>query len=242
MPPQFVPPAASQDIRPGRFWYAIAAGLVVVTLVGCALLGFSSVQGMMEMFDLRPVQVPGTTRIHLERPGRYALYVQTGSSTNVGPATYQEGHAPANLDFTVTPAGGEPLPLATGNSQMTLTVNSRQYRSLKSFAIDRPGDIIITAASGSNDGAAGIDVQVGPEEDFSHLMKKLGGFIGAGLMGLLGIGGAVTIFIVVIVKRSRAKRPATGVTYATWQPTGPPPVVQPPQGPPPLPPLPPQQP
>lgn len=212
LPPPWVPntPPAPRDIKPARSWYLVAACLAVASIVAWAILALPFLGQFKGVLGARPVNVPGRTTVHLDRPGSYAIYVQVGASTAAGPLRYSESWTPPAFEFTVTPFGGEqPLPLGEGDRRMRLNLGGRSYQPTQTFKLDQPGDIVITASVPGPEGGRLPDVRVGPNIETGQLLNLAGRGMITAAVAILGIGGAIAIFVVVLVKRSRAKRLAS---------------------------------
>jgi hypothetical protein len=224
--PDAVPLAAPRArIRPGRIWYLVA---LLALLGGAAWLsiGLLSVSSHIDAFPR--VAIPAGGQITLDHSGGYVVYYE-------GPGA-QSGRIPA-FRVRVTPASASAAvqSLAPYNSTVTYAFGSREGRAVLSMQISHPGRFSVET-HGANNVPAGSHLAFGD----SIVGGIAGTAVPSALLILAGIIGLVVIFIIRVVKKSRARSAASARSGQgpAWSPpapsgsqTGPPPGPQ--TGPPP---------
>jgi len=204
--------APKAKIRPGRIWY-LAALLVLLGGVAWLVVGLLSISSHVDAFPR--VAIPSGGQIMLDHSGGYVIYYE-------GPGA-QSGQIPA-FRIRVTPASASAAvqSLAPYNSTVTYAFGSRQGRAVLSMQISHPGRFSVETRGASNV-PGGSDLAFGD--------SIVGGIAGialpGGLLILAGIIGLVVIFIIRVVKNSRA-RSAAGAWSAPGPPPGAPPTWSPP--------------
>ena len=192
----------SEQARPGRRWYLVAA---LVLLGGMALFAQVLIARLNDLGgELRQLVVPGTHDLALGEAGEYTIFHErvsvVGGEAFAGPIS--------GLRVTVTGPGGEAVPVGAPGASMTYALGGRSGVAIFGFRIERPGTYRLAATYA--DGRAEPRAVLAVGRDF------LGQLVGAILTGLaIGFGTlalAVTIAVVTFVKR-RA-RPAPGAAAA----------------------------
>jgi hypothetical protein len=211
--PDAAPAAAPKaKIRPGRIWYLVAL-LVLLAGVAWLVVGLLSISSRVDSFPR--VAIPAGGQITLDHSGDYVIYYE-------GPGA-QSGQIPAfRVRVTPASAGAAVQSLGPYNSSVTYAFGSHQGRAVLSMRVGHPGRFRVETPGGGN-------VPVGSGLAFGDSI--VGGVAGTALPSVLlilaGIVALLVIFIIRIVKTSRARsaRPA-------WSPPGAAPGAQPgpPQG------------
>jgi hypothetical protein len=225
--PLAAPPAR---IRPGRVWYLVP---LVVFAGGVALLVFGLLSLSSHVDSFPRVAIPAGGQITLDHSGGYVVYYE-------GPGA-RSGQIPA-FRVRVTPAtpAAAVQSLTPYNSQITYAFGSHQGRAVLSMRVGHPGRFNVETLGGNNV-PAGSGLAFGD----SIVGGVAGTVLPSGLLILAGLVGLVVIFIIRIVKTSRARTrssPPQGTQPgqppgtqrgqpAAWSPTGAPPDTDP--GPPP---------
>ncbi len=228
-------PAGPPKIRPSFVWIVVSILLLIVGPGGCTAVLVSQAVGVLDDFDeFGRVELPteGTT-VHFDGPVADAALFVRGST----------GDATARLDtVTMTDPSGEPVALLVPSETVTSDYpDGGQLRLVYRFTVPEAGDYVIAASVFP--GGEGLELFVG-RYDLERLGKWVAG--AAAIGGLMFVVGLV-LLIVVLVRRSRAKRarlapPSWGPPPPGWGPPGsqpPPPGWGPPGTQPPPPPSPP---
>src|SRR5215475_8270523 len=219
--------APKPKIRPGRIWY-LAALLVLLGGVAWLVIGLISVSSHVDAFPRVPIPAGG--QIILDHSGGYVIYYE-------GPGA-RSGQIPA-VRIRVTPASASAAvqSLAPYNSTVTYAFGSREGRAVLSMQVSHPGRFSVETR-GANSVPGGSDLAFGD--------SIVGGIAGiaapSALLVLAGIIGLVVIFIIRVVKNSRARsavpawstpgsppgaRPAWSPPAPPGSQTGPPPGTEP---------------
>lgn len=203
-------------IRPSGWWYLLVPVILVVAGGSVALLIFHGVSALQSM---KSFVVPGEHEITLAEAGKYIIYhefrsVQDGTVYNVP----TEGISDLTIHL-VNKASGEPVVLDSSSVSETYTYHSREGKSVFSFQIDEPGQYILAAT-------------YPPEEEGPATVLTIGrGVIGKivtmvfGSLGIIGAGFVLSlvVFLLVLLKRSAAKKQLARATPSPTPATPPPP-------------------
>ncbi len=207
-------------IRPSGWWYVLAGGIAAATIAAVPIIMVTAVVGLINVFDLVHFEAPGVKEIDLDEPGRYVIYME--EPRRMRPEAARRWSEP---ELTVTLAEtGATLPTRTSGGSMT--INNRDYSGLVSFKLAEPATVRIESTFSPE--ATGEEAVLAVGQDFLRdgFVKFFCGVFAIPLIGLLGMGSAITIFIVTLVRRSN---PARAARYATPAPPAAPPG-QPPAG------------
>jgi hypothetical protein len=146
-----------QEIRPGRWYYGLAA---VVFISGWVLFGLFLYRNLSGISSkLQQVVVPGKTQLSLDRPGSYTIYYEQESV--VGSKVYSTSRSLSGLECTVTAkATGEEVALSRAAVSSRYSVGGRSGYSVFDFKIDRPGNLrpirpVCRRSRGPGSGAGG---------------------------------------------------------------------------------------
>ena len=189
-------------LRPSRYWYLIAGGLLAVAAVclTAAIVGIFSWDQQIQ--DFQRVPVPGSGEVKLTQPGQYVLYVEargaccswTIGSQNTPLAGWSMhlamGLADGSRQFPVNSYTG--LPESYG-------VGGHQGLTAMSFTITQPGSYLIETRDVHP--AAVTDLAVG-RSIVGPTLRPVVPLV-AGLAALLG---AVVAFVFTGVRRRQARR------------------------------------
>lgn len=198
-------PATSRTPGMPRAWpYAMAGVLAAGTVAGMLALAVPAARGVAGVLDLKHFTAPGAVQVQAGKPGEYAIYAQVGQTRQYGPVTYKRWRSPPDVGLTVTDGEGVLLALNEGDPNLTLTVRNRQYKPLKTFMVTKPGTV--TVAAGAPVGSPGetVPLAVGRYTGVGWVFRVVLLALGAVALGLAGGGGALTIFLVTLVRRRRA--------------------------------------
>lgn len=202
--PPAVPGVAIPKPPSGK-WYLLGWGILAATIIGCICLAMPLVREFSELLDLRPLHSPGTTIVHLDKPGGYAIYQARGSPTSRRDSSVRQPWE-EDMNISVLTREGRQLALREGDPNTIITVNGQRYFPLKVFTLDLPGDVVVTVDVGHPEQSRMVDLALGPEENSEGIFKAVTGFFLIIIIGIIGGGSALAIFLVVLVKRSRAKK------------------------------------
>jgi hypothetical protein len=209
--PDAAPRAAPRaKIRPGRVWYLVAL-LVLLAGVAWLVVGLLSLSSHVDSFPR--VAIPAGGQITLDHSGGYVVYYE-------GPGA-RSGQIPA-FRVRVTPASPAAAvqSLTPYNSQITYAFGSHQGRAVLSMRVGHAGRFNVETLGGNNV-PAGSGLAFGD----SIVGGVASTVLPSGLLILAGLVGLVVIFIIRIVKTSRA-RTRSGQP-AAWSPAGAPPDADP---------------
>jgi hypothetical protein len=216
--------AAAGPLRPSRFWYLVAGGLLVAAAVCLMIAVIGMLSWDRQIQDFQRVPVPGRGAVTLTQPGDYVVYVETRGGCCAWSVGSQNG-PPAgwSLRLALAPAnGGQTIRVSnwTGLPE-SYSVSGHQGQAAMSFTITRPGTYLI--ATTDVHPAAVTDLAVGRNILRATLLPLF--LLIAGLAALLG---AAVSFVFTMVQRSRARRgtgaPPGGMAPGSAAPAGSAPV------------------
>lgn len=188
---------SSHEIRPGRFWYAAAALILLSGAATTGVLVFRTVttftDGMTQML------APGSEMLELEEPGKYVIYHEHRSV--FGGRTYSAQKVPKGLACSVSSERtGEALEVRGATSNTTYSFGSREGVSLFEFSIVSPGTYELVA---TRDGDASPVILAVGRDSFARLMITIFAAVGICMASFfLGIGMGVLVY----VKRQNHRR------------------------------------
>jgi hypothetical protein len=190
-----------QEIRPGRWYYGLAA---VVFISGWVLFGLFLYRNLSGISSkLQQVVVPGKTELSLNRPGSYTIYYEQESV--VGSKVYSTSRSLSGLECTVTAkATGEEVALSRTAVSSRYSVGGRSGYSVFDFKIDRPGIYEIAAQYPEGQEGPEAVLAVGQGFTMGVLTTVFGGL--AIVFGSIGLGVAIAVYTA--VKRHKAMRQA----------------------------------
>lgn len=185
------------EIRPSRWYYAIAGVIFVGGWVAFGVFLFTNLSGMGN--KLQQVVVPGKSEITLLDPGAYTIFHEYKSV--VGGKVYSTEQQLSGLEVTLrSKATGARVPLAPATSSSTYEFGSRAGASVFEFNIHDPGVYELSASYSA--GQRGPDVVLAVGHDFTMgIMTTVFGSL-AIVFGSIAISLALTIYT--LIKRSNA--------------------------------------
>ena len=190
-----------QEIRPGRWYYGLAAAVFISGWVLFGLFLYRNLSGISS--KLQQVVVPGKTQLSLNRPGSYTIYYEQESV--VGSKVYSTSRSLSGLECTVTAkATGEEVALSRAAVSARYSVGGRSGYSVFDFKIDRPG--IYEIAAQYPEGQEGPEAVLAVGQGFT--MRVLTTVFGGLAIVFGSIGLAVAIAVYTAVKRHKAMRQA----------------------------------
>ena len=188
-----------QEIRPSRWYYGVAVLVFFLGVAGFAWLLFKNLSGLGE--SLRQVVVPGKADLVLTEPGDYTVFYEYRSV--VGSKVYSTEKGLSGLECTLAASNsGSKLVLSPASSSSTYTLGGREGVSMFEFRVAQPGTYVFSATYGP--GKEGPEVVMAIGHDFT-------GRLVATILGGLGLffgsfAAAVAIFLVTLIKRSKARK------------------------------------
>lgn len=185
--------AAAAAARPSRWYYAIALGVLVVT--GVVDVWFIYTYGSRMMAATQQLVVPGAWEIELREPGPHTIYYESRSV--VGGKIYATGGVTGLNVEVASKATGVRVALASPSTPTTYTFGSRSGTALFEFPVPAPGTYVVSAGYARPPGPE-IVLAVGRA---GWLTWVLGGAAG---IAFGGAAMALTVLVVVFVKRRRA--------------------------------------
>lgn len=188
-----------QEIRPSRWYYGVAALVVVVGVAGFAWFLFKNLSGLGE--SLQQVVVPGRADLELTEPGQYTVFYEYRSV--VGNRVYSTERDLRGLRCALAAKeSGSRVVLSRASSSSTYTLGGREGVSVFEFRVDQPGTYEFSATYGA--GREGPEVVMAIGHDFTgRLLRAIFGGLGL-FFGSLGLG--LAIFLVTLIKRSKARK------------------------------------
>ncbi len=184
-PPGFYPPPPPKR-PPGKFWYAIGAGLIVVGLVLGAVVGIG---GLFRAFGAQPqddaiFSSRGSITVPLEPGTRKVLYVANSSAVG--------GH-PINCVAAGTRGGRVSLKRYDGN----LTLN--QWQAMFTLEATQSGDYNLSCAGDPSD-TFGVGGYLSPAAFIVRIAMICVGFP-------LALAGTVIMIVTAVLRRRRNQVP-----------------------------------
>jgi len=188
--------AATRGPAPSRWWYLLAAAIVLAGFAGMAAFMLPRIQAMADA--LIQVVVPGEAEMTLDKPGTYTIFHEQRSV--VGDRLYVSDNI-SGLRVTVKSAAtGKEVPVGPTALSETYTLGSRSGESVFAVDITEPGDYRLAAAYGDGRSQPQAVLAIGHN------------FLGGLMMTIFGslaivfacIGAATVIVIAVWRKRSQA--------------------------------------
>lgn len=213
---------------PGRVWYGVAAGVLVVGLAIAGVMANRGIEGVRSLgtAHVRAV-MPGTTPFTVTETGEYILFHEYRSTVD-GTVYSNPEQVPGLQCLVVVRAGGTggatPVRLSSSSANYTYSFGSRSGVSVAEFTVETPGEYLLTCAYSNGRNEPRVVMVVGRPEGF---IEGIFSIIGAVGVGLLAIIAAIVIFAVTLVKRRNANRPPPPPFgpypgYAPQPPYGPP--------------------
>src|SRR5215831_4980567 len=197
------PNTGTGPLRPSRYWYLVAGGLLAVAMVclAAAVIGMFSWDRQIQ--DFQRVRVPGEGVVTLTQPGQYVLYVEAlGACCSWALGSQDTPLAGWSMRLVMGLAGGggqeTPVSSWTGVPE-GYGVGGHQGLTAMSFTITTPGIYLIETRDVHP--ASVTDLAVGRNILRATLWPLV--LLGAGLAALLG---AVAAFVFTAARRRKAWR------------------------------------
>lgn len=191
---QTPPPVDPKAIKPGRFWYVIAAIIIVAGIGGGITVfafGVSSVAGSVPEFD-KLIATDTPTAVGLTKDRDWALYVE-----------YPGDEAPA-VTCTAESLDGEAT-LSSGNTTFTFSSGGQTWHLAYEVSVDTTGDYTFTCGSDPKAGSFAVGEAVDVGGFVGGIFGTIGGLIGIPCFSL--VVGGVIILVVALRRGSSRKRP-----------------------------------
>ncbi len=190
-----------QEIRPGRWYYGLAAFIFVGGWVAFGIFLWKNLSGIADQFQ--QVVVPGKVQLNLPSPGKYTIYHEYESV--VGSKIYSSRQTLAGLEVTLSSlATGDEVALSRTNVDSTYSLGGRSGKAVFDFAIDRPGAYELTAQY--PEGEEGPEVVLAIGQGFTgRILTTVFGALGI-VFGSIAL--AVAIALVTAIKRHNAAKRA----------------------------------
>jgi hypothetical protein len=190
-----------EEIRPGRWYYGLAA---LVFVGGWVLFGIFLWKNLSGIADqLQQVVVPGKASLNLPSPGKYTIYYEYESV--VGSKVYSSGQTLSGLEVTlVSAATGDEVALSRTDVDSTYSMGGRSGKAVFDFTIDRPG--AYEFAAHYPEGEEGPEVVLAVGQGFTgRILVTVFGALGI-VFGSMAL--AVAIAVITVVKRHNAAKRA----------------------------------
>ncbi|MGH8792399.1 MAG: hypothetical protein ACRDXX_07120 [Stackebrandtia sp.] len=192
-PPPHVDP---KELKPGRFWYLVAALIMVVGVgggVGLSVFGIVHIASGMP--DMKAEFASGeTVSVTLSAEKDWAIFVD-----------YPDNAQPFSTECTVTPVGGGEADVSEPGGAFTYGTNERNWQLVYDVSVSETGEYEITCALAGDD--YDTDFAVGDSVDVGAFIGQTFGSIAALLClpaAALIVGGV--IIVVVGMKRAAHKK------------------------------------
>jgi hypothetical protein len=190
-----------QEIRPGRWYYGLAACIFVGGWVAFGIFLWKNLSGIAD--QLQQVVVPGKTTINLASAGNYTIYHEYESV--VGSKIYSSGQTLSGLEVKLSSvATGEEVALARSGADSTYSLGGRSGKAVFDFTIGRPGAYELTAHY--PEGEEGPEVVLAVGQGFAgRILTTVFGALGI-VFGSMAL--AVAIAVITAIKRHNAAKRA----------------------------------
>ena len=178
---------------PRRVWYGVGGTLAVVGIavaiawVVVGLRGFAR-----QVDDFQRVDVGDEGEVTLSEAGGYTIYYE-GPGANDSEADIPE------INVAVEGPGVDDSALDDYDTELTYSVGGHEGRAVLTLRVEEPGTYLLRVSS--EDDAEG-EVAIGPSVG-GRLVRSL---VGAVVIGLWSVGGAIGIILVTALRRRDARR------------------------------------
>lgn len=167
----------------------VFSGLVAVG--GLAFFVYSLWHGIMGLGEsLMPAAIPGSTTLHLERPGTYTIFYET-----------RDEYANFNgYELAVTGPDGKDIALTPPRGTTTYSFGDRTGRSVFNFEVAQPGDYRLEGTSEADQPPAQLAVSDRMDSEIFALVMNA--------LAIAATTGLATIILLVLgILRLRSSRP-----------------------------------
>jgi hypothetical protein len=226
-------------VKPSGWWYLLvplilAVGGVIASTV--AAVGFIS--ALSNIADYQEVKPGETATLQIASPGDYWVFANTTTDTG--------GRVVDRPEVTITDPNGNPVRITSSSGDVSYSDGSTNAVAFGQFEAERSGRYEVAVSGDRSTQVEGVLIGKNPLDGLT------GPIVVALIIGVVTIALALLTFIILAVRRGRAKRaqtqyppaqytpapPAapTGMPPAPPAPPGSPPPPQPPAAPPPPPP------
>jgi hypothetical protein len=180
---------------PGRTWYAVAAGILLLGIAGFALVLFTRLKDLGS--GLEQVVVPGETELALDA-GTYTIFHEHRSVVD-GRFYSAPENVPGLRVRVVSAASGRELPVRPPGGDASYSIGGRSGVAIFSVDVPEPGRYRV---SGDVPGGGGPYVLALGSGFGRRLLTTI---LGAIAVALLSFVAALTVAIVTFVRRRRAR-------------------------------------
>lgn len=189
---QTPPPVDPKAVKPGRFWYVIAAIIIAAGIGGgitVFVFGLSSVAGSVPELDTE-IATDTPTAVGLSKDQDWALYVE-----------YPRDEAPV-VECTAESEDGKAT-LSSSNTTFTFSSGGQTWHLAYEVSVDATGDYTFTCDSDSKVGGFAVGEAVDVGGFVGGIFGTVGGLVGIPCFSLV-VGGV--IILVVALRRSSSKK------------------------------------
>ncbi len=185
-------------IRPGKIFYLVSGAVFVIGIILFVVLLLTGITSTVNRLDNRIV-VPGTQTIELKETGKYSIYFEYRSVLDG--KVYETESIVGLMCSLKNTETGESINLSNSIVNSNYSISGRQGKSIFDFDIDKPGKYEFKAWYKSERG----------EEAVLAIGKGFSGSLFRTILLCIGVliislGASVTIFVVTLVRRNRAKK------------------------------------
>jgi hypothetical protein len=194
------PPAARP---PGRIWYLLAVLIAIAGWIGMVMVLVAGLSGSTDR--MMRILAPGQSELALDESGTYTIFHEYRSILN---GRVYNVDSVSGLQVVVREkASGATLALSSTTGS-NYSVGSYHGRSLFSFEARKPGVYLLSASY--DDGRKQPQTVLAIARGFVGAL--IGTILGALASAFGGMALAITLFIVVFIKRKRARQATAPVT------------------------------
>ncbi|KNY29616.1 hypothetical protein [Pseudobacteroides cellulosolvens] len=188
----------TEVIRPGKVFYLISGAVFIIGIILFVVLLLTGITSTVNRLDTRIV-VPGTNTIELKETGKYSIYFEYRSVLDG--KVYETESIVGLMCSLKNTETGESVNLSNSIANSNYSISGRQGKSIFDFDIDKPGKYEFKAWYKSERG----------EEAVLAIGKGFGGSLVRTILLCIGaliisLGASITIFVVTLVRRNRAKK------------------------------------
>ena len=185
-------------IKPGKGVYLVSGAVFVIGIILFVVLLLTGITSTVSRLDNRIV-VPGTQTIELKETGKYSIYFEYRSVLDG--KVYETESIVGLMCSLKNTETGESINLSNSIVNSNYSISGRQGKSIFDFDIDKPGKYEFKAWYKSERGEEAV-LAIG--KGFSgSLFRTI--LLSIGVL-IISLGASVTIFVVTLVRRNRAKK------------------------------------
>jgi hypothetical protein len=203
---------SEERVGPGRWWYWLAAAVLVSGLILAVLLGYRGVRAMLSLGDaVARVVVPGNAELTLAEAGEYSIWHEYRSVVD-GTGFVNEPDLPGLRCALRAPDTGDAVALAPSSASASYSIGSRAGVLVWRFRAERPGTYALSCRYAAGQAGPNAVLAVSEADDVFTGIFTIVGAVG---LFFVSAGIAATIFVVTLIRRQRASRPQPAAAPVT---------------------------